>query len=202
MPRTRSTPSSGSSSGPSTRPRDPGEDPGEPGERRAPPHRGGSGTMTVMKGLPVLLLSLSVAAAAERGVGATLEVANRKVFTFHTTIAGSSPEEHVETARARLEQLPMRGPPETVTTHPLQLGQERGTAVMVGSRLIFTVAEGDIDLQGGETTAGVATQAAQVLSDALGAEREQRSVRLLIRSLLLAAVATVIAVGVLILFVR
>ena len=73
---------------------------------------------------------------------------------------------------------------------------------MVGSRLIFTVAEGDVDLQAGETTEAVAQQAAQVLSEALAAEREQRSVQLLLRSLLLAAVATVIAAGVLWLFVR
>jgi len=155
-----------------------------------------------MRALPALLLSLSVATAAEREAGATLEVANRKVVTFRVPIAGNSPEERVAFARARLEQLPMRGPSEKVDVHPLQLGNERGTAVMVGARLIFAVAEGDVDLQGGETTEGVARQAAQVLSEALGAEREQRSVRLLLRSLLLAAMATVIAAGVLFLFVR
>ena len=158
--------------------------------------------MTAMRGLPALLLSLSLAGAAERDAGATLEVANRKVFTFRTAIAGSSPVERVAAAHARLEQLPTRGPLEEVTIHPLQLGNERGTAVMVGSRLIFTVAEGDVDLQGGETTEGLATTAAQVLSEALGAEREQRSLRLFLRSVLLAAMATVIAAGVLFLFVR
>jgi small-conductance mechanosensitive channel len=158
--------------------------------------------MTAMAGLPVFLLSLSLAGAAGRDAGATLEVANRKVFTFHATMAGGSPEERVAAAHARLDQLPTRGPLEKVTIHPLQLGNERGTAVMVGPRLIFTVAEGDVDLQGGETTEGVATTAAQVLSEALGAEREQRSLRLLLRSMLLAAMATVIAAGVLFLFVR
>ena len=155
-----------------------------------------------MRSLHALLLSLSLAAAADREAGATLEVANRKIFTFHTTIAGSSPEERVAAAHARLEQVPTHGPPEKVTINPLQLGNERGTAVMVGSRLIFTVGEGDVDLQGGETTERVAGQAAQVLSEALGAEREQRSLRLLLRSFLLAGIATVIAAGVLFLFVR
>jgi len=73
---------------------------------------------------------------------------------------------------------------------------------MVGPRLVFTVFEGDVDLAAGETTEGVAQQAAQVLSEALDAEREQRSVRLLLRSVLLAGVATVIAAGVLWLFLR
>ena len=158
--------------------------------------------MTAMRGLSALVLSFFLASGADQGTGATLEVANRKVFTFHAPIAGSSPQERVESARARLEQLPTRGPMPKVETHLLQLGNERGTAVMVGSRLIFTVAEGDVDLQAGETTEAVAQQAAQVLSEALAAEREQRSVQLLLRSLLLAAVATVIAAGVLWLFVR
>ncbi|HEY1335696.1 MAG TPA: hypothetical protein VGF31_15645, partial [Myxococcaceae bacterium] len=155
-----------------------------------------------MRAVSALVLSVSLASAADPGTGATLEVANRKVVTFRATVAGSPPAERLETARARLEELPTRGPPEKVETHPLQLGNERGTAVMVGPRLIFAVADGDVDLLGGETTAGVAQQAAQVLTEALGAEREQRSWRLLLRSLLLAAMATAIAIGVVWLFVR
>ena len=158
--------------------------------------------MATMRALPALLVSVSLAAAGDRSGGATLEVANRKVFTFRASAAGNPPEERLATARARIEQLPTRGPLEPIVTRPLQLGSERGTAVMVGPRLAFVVVDGDVDLQGGETTEGVARQAAQTLSEALAAEREQRSVRLLLRSLLLAAVATTIAAGVLWLFVR
>ena len=157
--------------------------------------------MTAMKGLSALLLSLSVAFAADGGT-ATLEVANRKILTFRATITGNTPRERVEAARARLDQLPTRGPVESIATHPLQVGNERGTAVMVGPRLVFVVAEGDVDLPAGETTEGVAGQAARVLGEALGAEREQRSLRLLLRSVLLSAFATVIAALVLWLFVR
>jgi small-conductance mechanosensitive channel len=159
--------------------------------------------MVTMRGPSALLVSAWLtAAAADPGGTATLEVANRKIFTFRSTTAGSSPAERLANAQARIEQVPTRGPPEKVETHPIQVGNERGTAVMVGPRLIFAVAEGDVDLQGGETTEGVARQAAQVLSEALSAEREQRSLRLLLRSLLLALVATVIAAGVLWLFAR
>ena len=73
---------------------------------------------------------------------------------------------------------------------------------MVGQRLVFVVVDDDVDIQNGETTETVARQAALALSEALGAEREQRSVRLLLRALLLAAVATVIAAGLLWLCVR
>jgi len=158
--------------------------------------------MATMRALPALLVSVSLAAAGDRSGGATLEVANRKVFTFRASAAGNPPEERLATARARIEQLPTRGPLEPIVTRPLQLGSDRGTAVMVGPRLAFVVVDGDVDLQGGETTEGVARQAAETLSEALAAEREQRSWRLLLRSLLLAAVATTIAAGVLWLFVR
>ena len=159
--------------------------------------------MATMRGLPALVLSVSLAAAAgEPGTGATLHVANRKVFTFRATVAGSSPAERLSTAQARLEQLPTRGPLDPVEVRPVQLGSERGTAVLVGSRLLLTVAEADVDLQAGETTDAVARQAAQVLTEALGAEREQRSVRLLVRSLIRSLVATVIAAAVVLLFVR
>ena len=104
--------------------------------------------MGAMRGLAALVLSVSLAAAAgDPGPGATLDVANRKVFTFRATVVGSSPAERLSSARARLEQIPTRGPPEQVELRPVQLGSERGTAVLVGSRLLFTVAEGDVDLQ-------------------------------------------------------
>jgi small-conductance mechanosensitive channel len=131
--------------------------------------------MAAMRTLPALVVSVFLAAAGDRGGGATLEVANRKVFTFRAIAAGNPPEERLATARARLEQLPTRGPLEPIVTHPLQLGSERGTAVLIGPRLAFVVVEGDVDIQGGETTEGVARQAAQTLSEALDAEREQRS---------------------------
>lgn len=159
--------------------------------------------MGAMSTVHALLLSVSLALAAGSEPGpATLEVANRRVFTFRATSAGNTPAERLAMARARLEQIPTRGPTETVEVHPVQLGDERGTAVMVGPRLIFYVADGDVDRQGGETTEGIARQAAQVLSEALGAEREQRSLRLLLRSGLLALVGTVVAAGLLWLFIR
>src|SRR5512138_823610 len=96
---------------------------------------GGSGTMAAMRGLHALVLSVAVAAAAaDPGGASTLVVANRKVFTFRATSVGSAPAERLANAQARLEQVPIRGPVEKVETHPLQLGTERGTAVMVGTR--------------------------------------------------------------------
>lgn len=159
--------------------------------------------MAAMRSLHALLLGLSLTlAGANPGGDATLEVANRKVFTFRSTSAGLSPAERLAAARTRLEQLPVRGPVEKVDIHPVQVGTERGTAVMVGPRLVFHVAEGDVDREGGETTEAIASQAAQVLAEALEAERAQRSPRLLIRAALLAVIGSVVAAGLLWLFIR
>jgi small-conductance mechanosensitive channel len=160
-----------------------------------------------MRGLPALLLCATLAGGAgAQAPGprptATLVVANRPVITFRGTAAGASPLERLHIAEARLEQLPTQGPPDKVETHPIQIGDEHGTVVMVGPRLIFSVAESDVDREAGETTDGVARQAAQVLTEALGAEREQRSLRAFLRSVLLAMVATIIGAGALWLFVR
>jgi len=73
---------------------------------------------------------------------------------------------------------------------------------MVGPRFIFHVADGDVDQAVGETTEAVAQQAAQILAEALAAEREQRSIPVLLRSLLLALVGTVVAAGLIWLFIR
>jgi small-conductance mechanosensitive channel len=162
--------------------------------------------MGLMRGVPALLLCATLATAgvlaAESSPAATLEVANRPIITFRATAGGTPPVERLANARARLEQLPLRGPLEKVETHPIQLGNERGTAVMVGPRLIFLITDGDVDREAGETTEGVARQAAQVLAEALGAEREQRSLRVFLRSVLLTIVGTVIAASLLWLFVR
>jgi small-conductance mechanosensitive channel len=159
-----------------------------------------------MSRLPVLLLSLMLAAAdgarPDREPAATLMVANRKIVTFRTTSAGNGPVERLAAARARLEQLPLRGPAEKVEIRPLQLGTEAGTAVVVGSRFVFHVTEGDVDLGAGETTESVARQAAQALAEALEAEREQRSLQLLLRSIALSVMGTVVAAGLFWLFVR
>jgi small-conductance mechanosensitive channel len=154
-----------------------------------------------MRGLHALVLTLSAvladSAAREPSAGATLIVANRRVFTFRVTSYGSAPAERLAAARARLDAVPLRGPVEKVEVRPLQLGKERATAILVGPRFLFHVVEGDVDAAAGETTESVAQQAAHTLTEALQAEREQRSLRLLIRSLLLTLVGTAVAVALL-----
>jgi len=161
--------------------------------------------MIAMTSRPALLVTMLLALAGEApppAASSTLYFANRQIFTFHGVSAGITPGERVATARARLDETPVRGPMPAVEVRSMNLGDERAEAVLVGSRYIFHVAESDLVPGSGETPAEIATKAAQALREALLADRAQRSPKVLIRSLILAGVGTLIAAGLLWLFVR
>ncbi len=161
--------------------------------------------MNVMSGQPALLLTLLLALAGESTpptAPSTLTVANRTIFTFRGISGGIAPAERMALAKARLDETPVRGPMPTVEVRSMRLGDERADAVLVGSRYVFHVAESDLVPGAGETTAELAAKAEQALRDALTADREQRSVRVLIRSFILAGIGTLIAGGLLWLFIR
>ncbi len=153
--------------------------------------------MGVTSGGPALLVTLLVALAGE-----TLTFANRDIVTLRGSSGGMSPADRVAMARTRLEETPVRGPMPSVETRSMRLGDERATAVLVGGKYIFHISEQDLVPGASETTDAQAALAAQALRDALTADREQRSVRVLVRSLILAAIGTVIAAGLLWLFLR
>lgn len=161
--------------------------------------------MIAMTGRPALLLMLLLGLAGETpspATPSTLTFANRNIFTFHGTSGGIPPAERMAVARARLDDTPVHGPMPAVEVRPMQLGQERAEAVFVGSRFVFHVAENDLLPGSDETTAEVAGKAAQALREALLADRAQRSPKLLIRSLIVAGVGTLVAIGLLWLFIR
>jgi small-conductance mechanosensitive channel len=151
-----------------------------------------------------VLLSVALAAepAGPQAEPLTLEVANRPVFTFQVTAEGISPVERLTLARSRLESIPQRELEAEVTVRPLQIGQERAAAIFVGPRFLFHVTPADVAAAGGGSVEALADQTAAALRQALQAEREQRSLPLLLRGLLWSAVATAVAALLLWLLVR
>ncbi|MGZ3479656.1 MAG: mechanosensitive ion channel family protein [Myxococcaceae bacterium] len=161
--------------------------------------------MNVMSGGPALLLTLLLALAGESlppTAPSTLTFANRTIFTFRGTSGGITPQERMTMAHARLEETPVRGPMPTVEVRPLRFGDERATAVLVSSRYAFHVSERDLVPGSGETTDEQAAKAAEALREALTADRDQRSLRVLFRSLIFAGIGTVVAAGLLWLLTR
>jgi small-conductance mechanosensitive channel len=143
----------------------------------------------------VLLLALLSAAGSPAPPSAptTLVVANRHVVTFRATVAGADPAERVRAAEQRIDELPPGAVDEPVTTQTVSLGEERGFAVLVGSRLAFLVVDGDRDPLGGDARTDQAAAAAAVrLAEALRAWRDQRSLKVVLHGLWQSGAATAV----------
>jgi small-conductance mechanosensitive channel len=153
----------------------------------------------------IVLVALMGAAAEppQRDPGpATLSIANRPVVTFRANLMKVPPAERVRAALERIDALPASALGEPITTHPVSFGDERGTAVLVSGRIVFHFVEGDVDPESGLGREKAATAAAERLKEALGAWREQRSVRGFLRGIVLSAAATVALLAALWLLLR
>lgn len=154
----------------------------------------------------VLAAAQGAAAAAEPGAAgpeaaagepapappAELTFANRPIATLRARYGFADPAERVTRARERLAALPPEEFAAPVTVRDLTLGRERGSAVMLGERLIFVI--GDADVEVDEKRQEVAARAARRLAEALQAWRDQRSLPLLLKAIGLALGATAILV--------
>jgi small-conductance mechanosensitive channel len=138
----------------------------------------------------VALLGSPAEAPQRDPAPATLTIANRPVVTFRATVMKVSPAERARAARERIDALPAGALGEPITTHPVSFGDERGAAVLVGGRIAFHVVDGDLDPTSGVGRDAAAAAAAERLRGALGAWRDQRSVRLVLRGVVLSAAAT------------
>jgi small-conductance mechanosensitive channel len=123
---------------------------------------------------------------------AELTFANRHIATLRARYTGADPAERAARARERLAALPLEEFAAPVTAREIALGRERGSAVMVGERLIFAIGDADVDLD--EKRQEVAERAAQRLAEALQAWRDQRSLPLLLKAIALALAASAILV--------
>lgn len=102
---------------------------------------------------------------------------------FRANVHGNDPAERARLASERLEALSQQAADAPVSTQPITLGSERGLAVLVGDRLALVLVEADAERLSGETLEPLAREVADRLSDALRASRDQRSLRLVLRSL-------------------
>jgi small-conductance mechanosensitive channel len=123
---------------------------------------------------------------------AELTFANRHIATLRARYTGADPAERAARARERLAALPLEEFAAPVTAREIALGRERGSAVMVGERLIFAIGDADVDLD--EKRQEVAERAARRLAEALQAWRDQRSLPLLLKAIALALAASAILV--------
>jgi small-conductance mechanosensitive channel len=157
-----------------------------------------------MPNLCAALVAVLAAAGppAPPSLAATLVVANRDVMTFRAAVAGSAPAERVHEAILRIEAMSPAALDEPVTAEPGSIGDERGYVVRIGRRIAFTVADGDRDPLSDQYAAELAAAAADRLGEALRAQHDQRSLRVVLRGLWQSGVATVFLVVALWVLVR
>ena len=121
---------------------------------------------------------------------AALVLSNQRVVIFRAPLGASSPAERAQRAAERIVRLAEQHTLDTVTTQRIP----EGMLVSIGDTGIFVITPADVDSSAGATLEGTADAAAQGLRVVLAAEIEQRSLLQILRSVLLALVATAIFV--------
>ena len=82
---------------------------------------------------------------------ATLYLLNREVVTLRASIAGATPQARVERAKERLKEMPESAIYEPIRVVPSELDDIKGVQFLLGDRLMFTVAENDVDSEARQT---------------------------------------------------
>jgi small-conductance mechanosensitive channel len=144
------------------------------------------------------LSSSSLEISEEEQQPATFVYQNRDIITFRAKINGVSPQQRVNKALARLEQLP-----DLALTEPIQVSRiKEGFLVFVGSHFIFGIAPQDLDPSGSEMFDQVSQRAVANLKAALLAQSEQKNPQILLRGAVFSLLATFIFLVILALFFR
>ncbi len=159
---------------------------------------------TVVLLVMALLLSAgAMAATAEpetvaSGDPVVLEVFNRDIFTFRSPLMGISARDRAHRARTRIEEQ-LDGPGDhkvSMQATPL------GTLVLIDAATSFMVTAEDVDKLQQETVEVAASKAAAALAEAIEATRESRRLDSVLRSLLIAGIATAVFLALLWVFWR
>ncbi len=117
-----------------------------------------------------------------------LKVANRSIMLFRATILGEAPASRVKRAKMVISEALDEGEDLNVSIDPIQ----NSYLVLIGSKRAFIVAPKDIDTLAYSSVQQAAEGAAEKLRQVVNETREARSLDLILRSLALAAVATLI----------
>jgi len=127
-----------------------------------------------------------------------LMIFNRKILTLQAAYLGMQPDLRARRAEALIAETLALGGPGKVATETAPFGE----VITVDRRFAFTVQQGDVDRLRFESTADAARDAAQRLTEAIAASEEARDVERLLRSGIRAAVATGLAIALVLLIRR
>ncbi|NUT76965.1 mechanosensitive ion channel [Pseudomonas sp. C1C7] len=117
---------------------------------------------------------------------AELTVANRNVMVFRSTLMGESPASRVKRAKAVISEALDEADDPVVALDPIQ----DSYLVLLGTRRAFIVSPKDVDTLQYGSVEQAAQSAAEKLRQVVAETKESRSLRLMLRALVAAAIAT------------
>ncbi|HET9327053.1 MAG TPA: mechanosensitive ion channel domain-containing protein, partial [Candidatus Eisenbacteria bacterium] len=126
---------------------------------------------------------------------------NREITRFRTPLENLSLPARVRIATERIESTP-RLPEYRLEQRPLELGGQRGVAVLADGRMLFALYEKDLDAGSGETLDSAGRQAVVNLRAWLAARDQQLRWPDFLRGVAWSIAATVAAAALLLLLVR
>ena len=116
---------------------------------------------------------------------------NRKILTLQTNYLGLSPAMRARRAEAAIAEILALGGPGKVASATAPFGE----VITVDGRFAFTVQRGDVDRSRFETDAEAIRDSVLRLSEAIAASEESRDVERMLRSCIRAALATGLAIA-------
>ncbi len=126
---------------------------------------------------------------------ATLEFWNRPIATFRSDLAGANPQDRVDRALQRLDELPLDVQKSDIKMQPVKLDDLEGVGFAHNGKVLFFLTAADVDKSGGETLASVTAAALNGLGNALQARESERHWPVIRRGLLLTLLSLALMVG-------
>jgi len=148
----------------------------------------------------VLLCALASAAWAADGVHlevrsgqpATLRFWNREIATLYAQVDNITPQDRVERATRKLDDILAGAPGAEASAVPGTLGNLTGYWIRVDGREVFGLLPEDVDSTTGQTLDLVVRETVARLQEALDARRQAQDLPKLLKGIVLAALATAV----------
>jgi small-conductance mechanosensitive channel len=152
----------------------------------------GASAQEAARSAPKPLSGAAAAAAEQVDEPASLRILNRDVLTMRARIGAITPQARVRRARERVEALPDEAVDMPLIQVPFDIGEEHGVQFLLGDLPLFSVLEGDVDVEGKQSFQALVEQTQARMEAIRAAWRQMRSKPLLLQGLFSTVVATLV----------
>ena len=136
-------------------------------------------------------LSASTQALASDQLPSNVDVWNRTIAVFRTSLGSSTPRQRADAATARIEAGIQRLSPDEIQYSVVQVGNDRGAIVVGGAEALFAILESDLPQDTATTLETAGAQVVNRLQALLRERAEQRQWPVMLRSIMEAVLAAV-----------